>query len=284
VLNVVPRGDGYGPFPSLAAISASLGAQCRAPLRRSKPTARLWCSRRRRPTFSSSTIQRLHGRTCPRAAGLIRALSSGELWRFVQFNNLVIAVQANVVPQVFDVSSATAFADLAGSPPQARYVDIVGRFVVLTGLLSNPNRVQWSGLNDVNGVNSWTAGHQFERSARPGGWRLNPRHCRRRNRRHPARYHYSPHDLPCPAIRACSRLRKSRKGSASMRPIAWCAPARRCSFYSIKGFHRIDPGGPPVPIGRERVDRTFLADLDATSPGYSRALPIREARAGAVGL
>ena len=27
VLNVVPRGDGFGPFPSLAAISASLGAQ-----------------------------------------------------------------------------------------------------------------------------------------------------------------------------------------------------------------------------------------------------------------
>jgi hypothetical protein len=25
----VPRGDGYGPFPSLAALSASLGAQCR---------------------------------------------------------------------------------------------------------------------------------------------------------------------------------------------------------------------------------------------------------------
>jgi hypothetical protein len=29
VLNVVPRGDGYGPFKSLAAISQSLGLQCR---------------------------------------------------------------------------------------------------------------------------------------------------------------------------------------------------------------------------------------------------------------
>jgi hypothetical protein len=25
---VVPRGDGYGPFPSLTALSLSLGAQC----------------------------------------------------------------------------------------------------------------------------------------------------------------------------------------------------------------------------------------------------------------
>jgi hypothetical protein len=35
-------------------------------------------------------------------------------------------------------------------------------------------------------------------------------------------------------------------------------------FYSLKGFHRIDPGGVPTPIGRERVDRTFFADLDAS--------------------
>jgi hypothetical protein len=27
--NVLPRGDGYGPFPSLTALSFSLGAQCR---------------------------------------------------------------------------------------------------------------------------------------------------------------------------------------------------------------------------------------------------------------
>src|SRR5436190_7618034 len=29
VSNVLPRGDGYGPFPSLTALSAALGGQCR---------------------------------------------------------------------------------------------------------------------------------------------------------------------------------------------------------------------------------------------------------------
>lgn len=29
VVNVVPRGDGYGPFNSLAELSAALGATCR---------------------------------------------------------------------------------------------------------------------------------------------------------------------------------------------------------------------------------------------------------------
>jgi hypothetical protein len=48
------------------------------------------------------------------------ALSSFEHWQFAQFGNFVVAVQANTVPQVFDISSGSAFADLGGSPPQAR--------------------------------------------------------------------------------------------------------------------------------------------------------------------
>jgi hypothetical protein len=33
-------------------------------------------------------------------------------------------------------------------------------------------------------------------------------------------------------------------------------------FYAGQGFHKIEPGGVPEQIGREKVDRTFLADLD----------------------
>src|SRR6185437_13300063 len=33
-------------------------------------------------------------------------------------------------------------------------------------------------------------------------------------------------------------------------------------FYAGQGFHMIAPGGLPTAIGREKVDRTFLADLD----------------------
>jgi hypothetical protein len=38
--NVLPRGDGYGPFPSLTALSFSLGAQCRGRSSPPRPTAR----------------------------------------------------------------------------------------------------------------------------------------------------------------------------------------------------------------------------------------------------
>jgi len=83
-----------------------------------------------------------------RGLGSYGTLPNTDHWQFAQFGNFVIAVQANVVPQVFNISSSSQFADLAGPPPQARYIAVVGRFVVLSGLLSTPFRIQWSGLND----------------------------------------------------------------------------------------------------------------------------------------
>src|ERR1700738_4768331 len=83
-----------------------------------------------------------------KGGGSYSSVPTGDQWQFAQFNNFVFAVQINTVPQVFDLTSSTAFADLGGSPPQARYIAVVNRFVVLSGLgSSTPYRVQWSGLN-----------------------------------------------------------------------------------------------------------------------------------------
>jgi hypothetical protein len=60
--------------------------------------------------------------------------------------------------QVFDLSSDSAFSSSLGSPPQAAYITVVGRFLVLSGLLSTPYRIQWSGLNSFNAAASWTSG------------------------------------------------------------------------------------------------------------------------------
>ncbi|UZE51910.1 hypothetical protein ONR75_15880 [Rhodopseudomonas sp. P2A-2r] len=158
MLNVVPRADGYGPFPSLAAISLSLGAQCRGAFAAYKTDASV-------VVFASTATDLFLMDSTSYAwskvslgGGPYSALSAGDMWVFRQFNNLVFATQANAVLQVFNIATSVAFTAALGSPPQARYMDIVGRFLVLTGLLSNPNRIQWSGLNDVNSANSWVAG------------------------------------------------------------------------------------------------------------------------------
>src|SRR5581483_11244075 len=64
-------------------------------------------------------------------------------------------------------------------------------------------------------------------------------------------------------------------------------------FYSAKGFYRIDPGGAPVQIGRERVDRTFFAALDkgnlqlfigASDPRGTRVYWTYKSESGATGF
>lgn len=265
VLNVVPRGDGYGPFPSLTAISASLGAQCRGAFAAYKTDGSVVVFAATSTDLYTMDNSTYGWTNVSLGGGPYSAVPASDQWSFTQFNNLVIAVQANVAPQVFDVSSSTAFANLAGSPPQARYVDVVGRFVVLTGLLSNPNRVQWSGLNDVNGASSWTAGVNSSDSqdmpdggitrgiaGGESGVIFQDNIIRRMT--------YLPGD---PRV---FQIEKIADGLGIYGPLSLIRSGASVFFFSLKGFHRIDPGSAPVPIGRERVDRTFFTDLDATQP------------------
>lgn len=268
ILNVVPRGDGYGPFPSLSAISAALGAQCMGAFEATKTDGSV-------VIFAATSTQIFLFNNTTFAwsnvslgAGSYSALSAGENWQFAQFNNLVIAVQGNAVPQVFDVSSSTAFANLAGSPPQARYITVIGRFVVLSGLLSNPNAVQWSGLNDVNGATSWTPGINsadiqtfpdggFVRGVAPigfsGGAIFQDTIVRQMT--------YLPGDP-----RVFDLSVKMAEGLGLYGPYSLVRSGSTILFFSLKGFQKVDGGG-LAPIGRERVDRTFLADLDVSSLG-----------------
>jgi len=155
VQNVVPRADGYGPFQDFTAFTSALSAPCRGFFYARKTDGSIAVF-----AGTSTKLFRL-GNTdlswtdVSKSGAAYTALPSSDHWQFAQFGNLVIAVQANTAPQVFDLSSSLAFADLGGSPPQARYIAIVGRFVVLSGLLTTPYRIQWSGLNAVT---TWTPG------------------------------------------------------------------------------------------------------------------------------
>jgi hypothetical protein len=261
VQNVLPRGDGYGPFPDMTALSQSLGTQCRGAFVAYKTDGSVSIFAATAADLFLMNNSTFAWTNISKGGGPYSSLSSTDQWRFVQFNNLVIAVQANVAPQVYDIISSSAFADLAGSPPQARYVDIVGRFVVLSGLLSNPYRVQWSGLNDVNGPNSWTPGlnnSDFQdlpdggivRGVAGGetGVILQDQAIRRMTF--------------VPGSPVVFQIERVSQDKGLFGPYSLVRAGELIFFFSAQGFHRIDPGGFPTPIGRERVDRTFFADLD----------------------
>lgn len=266
VLNVVPRGDGYGPFPSLSAISAALGADCCGAFTAYKTDGSVVVF-----AATSTDLYKLDNTAytwtkVSKAGGPYAAIPTTDNWWFLQFNNLVFAGQVNVVPQVFDISSSTAFADGLGNPPQARYAAVVGKFIVLVGLLSSPNGVQWSGLNDVNSSQSWTSGVNFadQQTFADGGI------CR--GVAGGDSYGVILQDTATrrmiflPGDPRTFQIERIADGTGIYGPYSLIRAGSTIYFYSLKGFHRIDPGGVPVPIGLERVDRTFFADLDAASP------------------
>lgn len=292
ILNVLPRGDGYGPFPSFSAYSAALPAACRGGFYALKSDGSII-------TFAgtSTKLYQLNNTSftwtdVSKGAGSYSALSSTAQWRFAQTGNFVFATQANTVLQMFDLSSSSAFADALGSPPQAAYIDVVGRFLVLSGLLSNPYRIQWSGLNSFNAAASWTSGVNSSdyqdfpdggivRGVAGGefGTVFQDQAIRRMS--------YVPGS---PVIFQIERISQDKGLYA---PYSIIRAGERVFFYAGQGFHVIQPGGIPEQIGRERVDRTFLNDLDkgnlqlfmgAADPRSSRVYWAYKSNTGTTGL
>src|SRR5262249_23120697 len=180
ILNVVPRGDGYGPFPSFSAYTSALPSACRGAFYALNKDGSV--------TTFAGTATRLYKLNntdyswsdVSSGGSAYSSLSSTAQWQFAQTGNLVFATQANALLQVFDLTASSTFGNAQGSPPQAAYISVVGRFLVLSGLLSTPYRIQWCGLNNFNASSSWdnvTAGaafHDFSDGGivrrAPGGW------------------------------------------------------------------------------------------------------------------
>lgn len=289
ILNVLPRGDGYGPLPSFSAYTGSLGAACRGFFRgiKSDGSAAIFAATATGLFQFNATT--LGWDDISKGAVPYSSIPSTDQWQFEQFNNFIIAVQANTVPQYFDLASSTAFDDLAGSPPNARHVSAVGRFLVLSGLVANPFRIQWSGLNAIT---TWTSGvNQSDYQDLPDGGVVRgvaggefgnifqDNAIRRMT--------YVPGS---PVIFQIERLTQDRGIYA---PYSLVRAGERIFFLSAGGFYGMLNSGYPEQIGKEKTDRTFLADLDtgnlqlvlgASDPRSTRIFWAYKSNSGTSGL
>lgn len=265
ILNVTPQADGYGPFPSFAKYSQALPGACRGAFYALKSDGSV-------VTFAATAtkLYNLDNTTyawtdVSLGAGSYSAVSASAQWQFAQTGNLVFATQANVVLQVFDLSSASAFSNALGSPPQAAYIAVIGGFIVLSGLLSTPYRIMWSGLESFNSSQSWTAGvnssdfQDFEDGGIVRGV---------------AGGDQSGVIFQDQAIRSIAyvpgsplvfQLAKIASGIGLFAPYSIISRGGNVYFYATQGYHMIAPGGVPTPIGLDRADRTFHANLDASN-------------------
>ncbi len=85
------------------------------------------------------------------------ALAPDHVWRFERYNDMIIAVTPNNVPQYLtDLDTDTSWSALGGTPPKAAVIGRVSDFVVMGDLTdidasTAPYRVRWSALNNPNG-------------------------------------------------------------------------------------------------------------------------------------
>lgn len=258
LLNVVPRADGYGPHQDLLAFTSSLPSPCRGYFygRKSDGSVVLFAG-----TATDLYVLNNATFTWTRASlggASYSTLSSTANWQFAQFGDIVLATQQNVVLQAYAMSSSTAFANQAGSPPQAAYISIVGQFVVLSGLLSTEYRVQWSGIDDPT---NWVAGlnqSDFQdfpdggivRGVAGGEYGVIFQDTAIRS------MVYAPGS---PVIFTLTRIADDLGLFADYGIVR----AGDVIYYpSTRGFQSIESGGLPQFIGKELVDRTFFANVD----------------------
>jgi hypothetical protein len=181
------------------------------------------------------------------------------------------------------------FSALGGAPPQAAYVAVVGRFLVLSGLLSTPFRIQWSGLNAIT---TWTPGvnsSDFQdlpdggivRGVAGGEFGVIFQDTVIR------RMIYA---VGAPYVFAIDRIAEDK---GLLAPYSLIRAGDRIFFLASQGFHEMLATGVPVPIGKEKFDRTFFADYDqsqlqliigAADPEQSRVYWSYKSLSGAASL
>lgn len=189
------------------------------------------------------------------------ALPTGFHWQFAQFGSIVIAVKPSTNPQSFTLGTSTAFADLAGSPPQAAYIAIVGRFVVLTGLTSTPFTVAWSAIGSAIG---WTPGtNSSDTQALPDGGIV----------RGVAGGEYGVifqettmrRMVFAPGSPVVFNIEKIADDKGLLAPYSIVRAGEKIFWLAAQGFHGMLPTGLPEAIGKEKFDSFFFDNYDSGS-------------------
>jgi hypothetical protein len=194
-------------------------------------------------------------------------------WKFAQFGKVVLAANGAEKVQAWTLGVSTTFADLAAAAPIASFVTVVRDFVVCANILTFPNRVQWSDINDET---DWTAGaaSQSDSQDMPDGGNIvgitGGEFGIVLLERAIVRMSY----IGAPFFFQFDTISKAL-GCYDAGSVAQYGPLT--FFLSDDGFYVCD-GQSVKPIGAEKVDRWFFDDLDPANVNKMSAAvdPIRK--------
>lgn len=191
------------------------------------------------------------------------ALTTDDHWSFAQYGNQVFASAVTNDMQFMTLSAGATFADVGGAPPRFRYIAVVKNFLVGASTATDPQRVQWCGIDNPQ---TWTIDAttfaDFQDLLGPGGW----------NRGIVT-------GLPG-ADAAIIQERAVWRMSYVGPPLVWAFDPVEAAHGAVTGgsivvgggrvFYRSDDGffmfdgSTSTPIGHAKVDRWWAEDADAT--------------------
>lgn len=272
VENVYPKTvTAYGPIGSLTGVGNALDARCQGAwsYRGSGGTVGTFAGNETKLYLWDGTafndVSQVGGYTT----------ADEDMWDSAQYGDLVIAVNGVDPPQSYVLGTGPLFADLAGSPPTARFAEPVGDFVFLGRLDSDQSAVQWCEINDPE---SWGIGvNQGDIQPIPTGGRvmgiIGGPYAIVFMETAIHRFIYTGN---------ANIVFQREEISLDRGCIAEGSLARyqdKIFFLSSDGFYLLQGGANPVPIGGQKIDNYFRNSLISQAYLYrmsSTVDPIRK--------
>jgi hypothetical protein len=167
--NCVPHGIGYQPFYDLETTTTALDGEVRGGISVRSKIGDYY-------TYAGDPTK-LYEMEADVATDVSKvggySLLSNSYWAFDQFGDYVVGVAIDEATQSLSIGGAN-FADLAGSPPQARYIANVKGFAVVGNTWDATDgevdkRVRWSAFEDITGWTTGTDMSDFQDLAGNGG-------------------------------------------------------------------------------------------------------------------
>ena len=276
--NVLPMRDHYLPLKNLASYSSSLGDRARGAVSAIDAAGNVSIF-----AGDSSKLYKMDPSSLPDFTDLSKSggytTVSDGIWKYAQFGDNLLTTNFIDPIQSIDLNTGSAFADLAGSPPKARHIAIVGNFVVAGNTWDStdgycPYRVRWSAINNAENWDiSATTQADFQDLQDEGGWIqavIGGEYGVIIKERSIWRMSY----IGSPLIFQFEQVEKNRgtKAPNSVQHIG------NLIFYLDESGFFVFDGNTSRPIGAGRVDEFFYNDLDGVfSPRISSAVdPVRK--------
>lgn len=256
ILNVLPTGAGYRPMPGTTVFSSSaLGAYARglAALVDTAGSGRNFAGDvSKLYLMNTSSVW-----TDVTNTGGAYALGEEDVWDFALFGANVVATTINEPVQRYILGTSSNFTDLAGTPPRAAVAAVV-RDQLWLGNLSTDNK--GVAFSDANDITQWSSGLADNQSFPDGGT------VQRILGGEYALIFQSETIRRATFIGGSVVYRFDEMGT-NRGLLAQRAIARRgwdVWFLDVDGFYYLNANtGEFRPIGAERVNRTFFADLNS---------------------